>query len=213
MGNPDSGRAHGQAGHIRAFPALSGALPDSQIQFPQRPVILSQEKVIVLTENRMNLRAPGTAAPLAAVTGNGGELFFQDRQHLPKVRYLPSAAAVPAEGSVRLFHGADPNQGAGHRIGQHTVQQDFRGKESGKDSGCVYLVHQQAFPPKSRFLPDPVQHPPLQQIAAALEHIHPVIPCPSEKDVIIVGRQSGKSDPPLLLQLAEGVQSPSFPEK
>ena len=160
----------------------------------------------------MNLRSIRTAAPLAAVTGNGGEVFFQNRQHLSEIRHLLPVSAVPAESRIRLFHGTDSNQGAGDRIGQHAVYQDFRGKEIRKDSGCIYLVDQQAFLPESRLLPDSVQHPALQQITAALKHIHPGIPCAPEEDVVIVGCQSGKANPPLLLQLDEGIHGPSLPE-
>ena len=75
--NPDPGRAVGEAGHVRAFPAPSGALPDSHVQFAQGPMVFSQEKVIVLSESRMNLRPVWAAASLAAVAGDGGELLFQ----------------------------------------------------------------------------------------------------------------------------------------
>ena len=72
------GGAHGKAGHFRAFPAPPGALSDSHIQFPQRPVFLSEEKVLILPKYRMYLRPVGTDTSLAAVTGNGGKFPFQN---------------------------------------------------------------------------------------------------------------------------------------
>ena len=99
----------GMSAHFRHRPA------HSHVQFAQGPMVFSQEKVIVLSESRMNLRPVWAAASLAAAAGDGEELFLQDGQHLVKVGQRDFRPHLLAEGLVRLFRGADADQGAGYR--------------------------------------------------------------------------------------------------
>lgn len=47
IGNADFGGTHGKAGHFRTLPAPPGVLLNAHIQFPQRPVLLSEMKVLI----------------------------------------------------------------------------------------------------------------------------------------------------------------------
>lgn len=53
-------RTHGQTGHIRTFPAQLSAVPDPHIQLAQRPIVLAEKIIIILPEDGMDLRPPGT---------------------------------------------------------------------------------------------------------------------------------------------------------
>ena len=121
-------------------------------------------------------------------------------------------SSIPPHGNIRLLQSADPQKGAGNRIVQHRLNQSLRRKKTGQYPGGIDLVDQKPFPPKKRFISHPVQHLPLQEIAAALENIHPPVCGAPKEDIIIMGGQPGKTYLPPGLKLAQRVQSASCPE-
>ena len=105
------------AGHTGTASAGRRALFYSQIELSEGPVILSQKKVVILPENRMNFRSMRAGTPLAPVAGNRLVTLPQDGEHPLKIGAFRDR--IPGCCCVYLFHCPESDQGAGNRISKN----------------------------------------------------------------------------------------------
>ncbi len=157
----------------------------------------------------MYFRPERTAAALASAAGDRLIFLFQNGQHLLQNRRFSQHRLFPHR-LIHLLRGSKADQRAGNGIGQYGSNQCAGREESRQKSCCIHLVHQKALGPENLFLRDPLQHAPLQQIAAALKHIYPGVLRPAQQRIIIMGSNSGKTNLSLRLQLRKRIQRTSL---